>query len=471
MERAGRAAFEHARALLGTSGRRVLVFTGPGNNGGDGFVLARLLRQHWYEVALVSATPLQRLPADARAGATAWLASGGSLSAQLPQGFQADLAVDAIFGIGLSRAPEGLHASWIEALASTHVPVLALDVPSGLDADTGKVHGRAVRATHTVSFLALKPGLLTLEGPDHAGTVHLATLGVDARALLAPPGHVVGPELLRGALAPRLRNSHKGTYGTVGVVGGAPGMAGAAVLCALCALKLGAGRVLLGLVDERAGSLVATAPELMVRAAAPVIAATDLACLALGPGLGTEAVSVELLEAALHRDLPLVLDADALNLLARNAHLAERCRRRQGATILTPHPAEAARLAGTGTADIQADRVAGAVELARRLRACVVLKGAGSVIAEPSGAWAVNPTGNPGMAAAGMGDVLTGIIAALLAQGLGSGPAAAAGAWLHGHAGDALRERLGGPVGLQASELIDEARLALNALIYARPTK
>ena len=320
------------------------------------------------------------------------------------------LVVDGLFGIGLQRDVTGAYAeriAWINAAAS-EAPVLALDTPSGLESDSGRVLGCAVRASHTITFIALKPGLLTLEGPEHCGALHLATLDLDARALLEPAGHVIGPDAIAAALPRRRLNTHKGDYGSVGLIGGASGMAGAAVLAGRAALKLGAGRVYVGFAGEEVPAFDPMQPELMFRRAEEVLALDHLTCLAVGPGLGQARKAKAHLQAALAKPLPIVLDADALNLIAADEALARALATRNAPAVLTPHPAEAARLLHTTTAQVQHDRLNAAADLASSFRAHVVLKGAGSVCASPDGRWAINTSGNPGMASAGMGDVLTG---------------------------------------------------------------
>jgi ADP-dependent NAD(P)H-hydrate dehydratase / NAD(P)H-hydrate epimerase len=321
-----------------------------------------------------------------------------------------------------------------------------------------------VRASHTATFIALKPGLLTLDGPDHCGQVEVHDIGLPVDDFPAV-GRTVALDLFADCLRPRPRNSHKGSWGDVGVVGGAAGMVGAAMLAGRAALRLGAGRLFVGLLVPEALAVDSIQPELMLRPARQVVDVASV--LAVGPGLGQSAEAHDLLAGALRRPVPLVLDADALNLLAAHPVLAGRCARRDALVVVTPHPAEAARLLGTTTAQVQADRVAAAGELARRLNCVAVLKGCGSVVAAPEGRWFINGTGNPGMASAGMGDVLTGLVAALLAQGWPPQSALLAAVHLHGAAGDLLAERGDGPVGLAAAELIDPARRLLNEWIAA----
>ena len=471
MERAGLAAAEVARDLSEPNGKPVLVLAGPGNNGGDAFVLARHLKQWWFNVTVAYAGEEKKLSPDARAALRAWRAAGGGIASALPATRGWGLVVDGLFGIGLERNITGRYAEWIATINASSAPKLALDVPSGLQSDTGRVLGCAVRAAHTVTFIALKPGLLTLEGPDHCGEIHLRALALDSETLRAPHGRLIGGEIVAAAFNPRPRNSHKGNYGSVGIVGGDLGMAGAALLAGRAALKLGAGRVYAGLLARGAPPFDAEQPELMLRSADEVLKLEHLSCLAVGPGMGQLPDAAFYLDWALESSLPLVLDADALNLAAADAPMAAKLGSRKARTVLTPHPAEAARLLGTSTREVQDDRVSAATALAAKLNSLVVLKGAGSICAAPDGTWHVNTTGNPGMASAGMGDVLTGMIAALLAQGVEAGTALLAAVHLHGAAADELVGRGIGPVGLTASEVIDAARALANRSIGNSPPR
>lgn len=461
MERAGLAAARVANDLA-QSGKRVIVIAGPGNNGGDAFVLARHLKHAWFDVQVLFTGDASKLGRDAAAAFGQWRDAGGALIDACPKASDCGLIVDGLFGIGLQRELSGRYADLVAWMNSAACPVLALDVPSGLESDSGRVLGCAVRATHTVTFIGLKPGLLTLEGPDHCGELHVQTLGLDACALVPPQGHIIGQAVLKSALPARRLNTHKGDYGSVGIIGGAPGMVGAALLAGRAALKLGAGRVYVGLGAHDAPLVDPVQPELMLRRASEICALDHLTALAVGPGLGTAADARALLASAIATALPLVLDADALNMTALDASLRDAVAARAAPTLLTPHPAEAARLLGLSTADLQRDRVGSALMLAERFGAGVVLKGAGSVCAWPGGAWAINTSGNPGMASAGMGDVLTGILAALLAQRIDPALALEAGVYLHGAAADALLDKGRGPVGLTASEVSEAARDLVN---------
>ena len=489
MERAGRAAAGAARQMLAGASHhpaRVLLLAGPGNNGGDAFEAAVHLKQAGCEVLVCFAGDAARLPPDAAAAHAKWRTAGGQCSAALPVKLEVDLAIDGLFGIGLTRAIAAPYGEWITAINAARLPVLALDVPSGLDADTGSITGVCMQATRTLSFIANKPGLHTLHGPDCAGDIEVAALDLrtgDTGDMSAPPdsGHLVRHADFMSLLTPRRRNTHKGSFGTLGIIGGAAGMAGAALLAGRAALKLGAGKVWVGLLDERGPAVDLAQPELMLRPAAELVLA-QCSALVAGPGMGTSAAARSCLAAAIATPVPLLLDADALNLIGGDSALATAVTQRSAATLLTPHPQEAARLLGGTTAAVQADRIAAACALALRFNACVVLKGAGSVIATANSAqhcdWWINPTGNPGMASAGMGDVLSGIAGALMAQfhtndaantvgtshstGTIALQSLVAAVFLHGAAADFLVAQGTGPAGLSASEVIDAARALLN---------
>jgi hydroxyethylthiazole kinase-like uncharacterized protein yjeF len=466
MQLAGLAAAEYARELLGEYGRNVLVLAGPGNNGGDAFEVATHLKRWFYRVEMVFAGDEHQLSEDALAALRRWRECGGNTYAAPPAALRPHLVVDGLFGIGLTRPLEGGYAELIAGINRLPGPKLSLDIASGINADTGAVMGTALRATHTITFIALKPGLLTLDGPDHCGEIRVADLGLDVVAMLQNKGATTGASLLRQALAPRPHNFHKGNAGSVGVIGGAGGMVGAAVLAGRAALKLGAGKVFLGLLTDHPPKLDHSQPELMLRMPRELLEAGMITAFAAGPGMGTVKSAEQLLREVLDASVPLVLDADALNLIAASKTLQARLSKRGAPCVLTPHPAEAARLLGCATAAVQGDRVRAAMELAQRYRAVAVLKGNGSIIASPDGSWMINASGNPGMASGGMGDVLTGMIASLLAQGADARTAAGAGVWLHGAAADALARTGSGPVGITAGELIDAARTLLNASIY-----
>ena len=462
MERAGLAAAELVRTIAPESGRPILVIAGPGNNGGDALVIARHLKSWWFKVCVVFVGDERKLSTDATAALRAWRDAGGTTLERIPEHRDWGLAVDGLFGIGLQREVTGSHAELIGQLNALDAPTLAVDIPSGLHSDTGRVMGCAVRADHTITFIALKPGLLTLEGVDRCGEIHLATLGVDAPAIKPPSGRVLGEGILGQTLPRRARNTHKGDFGSAAILGGARGMVGAALMAGRAALKLGAGRVYLGLIARDAPLVDFTQPELMLRTADEALKLPNVTALAIGPGLGQSPDAAFYLDWALDAPLAAVIDADGLNLIAANSMLQGKLRQRNAATVLTPHPAEAARLLGSSTAEVQADRLAAVLEIVLSLQCHAVLKGAGSICAAPDGTWAINVSGNPGMASAGMGDVLTGFITALLAQGVAPQAALRAAVHLHGAAADALVAQGCGPIGLTATDTIAAAQRLLN---------
>ena len=464
MERAGLAAAGAARDLLAGRTPRVLILAGPGNNGGDAFVAARWLRSWFFDVTVAFHGDARRLPADAAAAREAWLTAGGTTSADWPEAGDWGLIIDGLFGIGLARRVEGAAARWIEYANASETRILALDIPSGLNADTGVAYRPTIRAHATATFIVLKPGLLTADGPDHCGAISLHTLGLDAAA------GAFGRRVEWRSLAPHLpeplsrarRNVHKGSFGTLGIVGGNDGMVGAAILAGSAALHLGAGKIWIGLAAKERPAVDWAQPELMLRSAHEVLEAGPDA-LVVGPGIGTDARARELLAHALSLPLPLALDADALNLIAADAELARMVAARTAPTAITPHPAEAARLLATTTAAVQDDRLASALALAAKFHAAVVLKGNGSVLAFADGTWAINASGNAGLASAGTGDVLAGMLGAFLAQGIALNDALELAVCLHGAAADALVADGVGPAGLTASEVAPAARRLLNA--------
>lgn len=463
MERAGLASAELARAMAGERRGSLLVLAGPGNNGGDALVAARHLKQWWFDVKLVGTGDPDKLTDDSRLAFDAWIAAGGTVSTEIPAGLRWQLAIDGLFGIGLRRPLDTRHTALVAAVDSAASPVLAIDIASGLDADSGAVLGCALRATRTLSFLGLKAGLYTNDGPDYSGDIQLELLG--QQDLPSPPGHgwLIGDDAIRNALPRRKRNSHKGVFGDVAIIGGSEGMVGAALLAGRAALKLGAGRVFVGLLCD-GPKLDLLQPDLMLRSAEELLARKDLACAVIGPGLGQTDGARHALTRALVLPLPLVLDADALNLIAQSSELQTALRRRTQASLLTPHPAEAARLLELSTRQIQADRIAAALELSRRFHSGVVLKGCGSICAFADGSWHINNSGNPGMATAGMGDVLAGILGALLAQGADAQIAMRSAVRVHGLAADELVACGAGPIGLTATETIAAARAVWNRL-------
>ena len=464
MRRAGAAAAELAAQLL-PGGGRLLAIAGPGNNGGDALEAATLLASRGWNVTI----DFRGKPAALSADAADALRRAQASAAQFGQADMADawdLVLDGLFGIGLARPIAGELAELVRAVNRLRCPVLALDVPSGLDADTGAIvgpDGAAIRASHTLTFIADKPGLHTADGCDHAGLVQVASLDI-APALFPPPAAwLAGIDLFAASLHPRRQNSHKGSFGDVAILGGAQGMSGAAILAARTAALSGAGRVFAGFLAEPP-AYDPPHPEIMCRRAADLD--LEQAAVVAGPGLGSSGQARSMLSQVLAGAAPLVLDADALNMVAAGVDLRSALSRRSGA-LLTPHPLEAARLLGCSAAQVQADRLAAARRLAADFGAVVVLKGAGSVIAHPDGLVVINITGGPALATAGTGDVLAGLCGALLAQRWPAWEAALAAVWLHGAAADMLVDQGVGPVGLVASELPRMVRTCLNRLIRA----
>jgi len=464
MERAGRAAADVARAMAGERGGRVVVLAGPGNNGGDAFVVARWLRTWFFEVSVVFPGSPAALPPDAAAAHRAFADAGGTTIME-PEGAPPLLIIDGLFGIGLTRPLTDGYARLVEWANASSAPILALDVPTGLHAETGVAMPPTIRAAATATFIGLKAGLLTADGPDHCGTLTVHALGIDGNSV------VVGRRLdwsvlsrrLPDVLCRRKRNVNKGTFGTLGILGGTEGMGGALILAGRTALRTGAGKVWLGFLMADPPKLDTGMPELMLRHAGVVLDAQPDA-LVVGPGLGTSDAARSLLARALAQPIPVALDADALNLIARDPSLRVAARARNAPTLATPHPAEAARLLGVETQAIQQDRLQAAEQLVQQLAANVVVKGAGSVLAHPDGSWDINASGGPALATAGSGDILGGLLGALLAQGIDSKLALRYAVCLHGATADALVAKGIGPLGLTASELPDAARALLNGV-------
>ena len=462
MELAGLASAEAARRMAGDRGGPIVVLAGPGNNGGDAFVAARWLMSWFHDVKVVFAGDAQRLPPDAAAAWQAFVAAGGA-TAPAVDGARPALIIDGLFGIGLTRPTDGACAAWIEWANGAGAPILSLDIPSGLDANTGTAQGATIRATATATFIARKPGLLTADGPDHCGEISVHSLGLEVPS--TSRGHQLDwptlEAMLPVVLARRSRNVNKGTFGTLGILGGTEGMGGALILAGRAAMRTGASKVWLGFLMADPPKIDASMPELMLRHAGPVLDANPDA-LVVGPGLGQSDAARSLLQRALAWPIPIALDADALNLIARDPTLLAATRSRSAPTLATPHPGEAARVLATSVENVQSDRMGAARELAQRLAANVVLKGAGSVLAHPDGTWDINASGGPALATAGSGDVLSGLLGALLAQGLPAKTALRYAVCLHGATADALVAQGIGPLGLTASELPDAARALLN---------
>jgi NAD(P)H-hydrate epimerase len=457
MTRAGRSTLAALRSLWPAT-RSVTVLCGPGNNGGDGYVIAREARANCLDVTTVALGDPAQLAGDARRAYQDFVAAGGRCDPWSAAALESDVIVDALYGTGLARPVSGEAAAMIEAANASGRPIVAVDLPSGLHADSGAVLGVAARASLTVTFIGRKAGLYLGGGAEHSGQVVFDSLGVPAAtyAGAAPVARLLGEHDVLEALPRRRRAAHKGDFGHVLVIGGGRGMPGAARLAGEAALRAGAGLVTLAVHPENI-SVVAARPEAMcvaTHAAADLAGALSRATVvAVGPGLGQDAWAQELLDAALASGLPLVVDADALNLLAAAPRKLQH-------SVLTPHPGEAGRLLGMGSGEVQADRLQAARALQARFGATVVLKGAGSIVRDTAGTTAICDRGNPGMAAGGMGDVLTGVIAGIAAQCPDLGRAARAGVFVHAQAGDLASRR--GARGMLASDVLEQVRACVN---------
>ena len=457
MTRAGKAAVEAARRRC-PDATAWQVVCGAGNNAGDGYVVARLAAEEGIAVSVIALVEPEKLTGDA---ATAWedYAAGGGVVAPWSGELLGEVLFDGILGSGLERPVEGAFGEAVDAINASDAFVVALDIPTGLHGDSGAVMGTAVKADLTVTFVGLKAGLFVGEGPSLIGELEFAGLDVPehCRDHSAAVMRRIDEHLIAECLPPRPRTAHKGDFGHVLIVGGGPGMPGAALLAGEAALRSGAGRVSLATHPEHAAIIAARRPELMPHAVGDADELADLLeradVIAFGPGLGQSDWARGLFERVSASELPAVWDADALNLLADSP--GENDRR-----VITPHPGEAGRLLGTSAGDVQRDRLAAVADLGSRYGGVAVLKGAGSLVATEGGAPWVCTAGNPGMAAPGMGDALTGIIAAMLAQGLDLDTAARAGVLAHAQAGDLAAAK--GERGLIVSDLIAELRRVLN---------
>jgi hydroxyethylthiazole kinase-like uncharacterized protein yjeF len=481
MSRAGKSAASFLReqitrdTSIEKSRQKVWLIAGPGNNGGDALILATELHQTGIAVELCM--PVEVKPEDARWALDTARAAGVAITSAPPASLDGyRWLVDGMFGIGLTRPLDGVFAAVARQLSQRAKTrprkggVLALDVPSGLDSDTGTVvgngDGAAVHATHTVTFIGAKPGLFTAQGRDLAGAVTVAPIGVDTSGRTAV--QLNAPELFAAFLPARDFATNKGSFGSLAVVGGDTGMCGAPILASRAALYTGAGKVHVALLGEGAPPYDPPHPELMLHAIDD-LPLDQMDALAVGCGMGHHERATRVMQDVLQLEVPKLFDADALNLISKDSTLAADVTARgvQGdPCILTPHPLEAARLLGTDAPGVQRDRLTAARSLAARYAAVVVLKGTGTVIAAPDGRLAINPTGNAALATGGTGDVLGGIIGALLAQHLPRYEAALAGVYLHGLAADTLSAQGHGPAGLTAGELAPMVRTLLNRLFY-----
>jgi len=461
MTRAGEAAVRVLRECW-PAARRIVVVCGPGNNGGDGYVLARLARELRLDVHTVALAEPDTLEGDARQACDDFIASGGTTHVWDATCLDnADVVVDAIFGVGLSRPVEGKMAQVIRSINACTAARFALDIPSGLDADSGDVLGVAVVADRTLTFVGLKIGFYLGAAPDYTGTVSFDDLALPAEALatVGVAARRIDESAIARVLHPRRRTAHKGDHGRLLVVGGGIGMAGAARLVGEAALRVGTGLVTIATRPENVAAIVAGRPELMCRGVEQrsqidaLIGPADV--IAIGPGLGQDEWAQAMFDAVLAAGKLTVLDADALNLLAKAPQSHQQW-------IITPHPGEAGRLLQWTTAEIQADRLTAVRALAGRYGGVVVLKGAGTLVMGQDTFVSVCDRGNPGMAAPGMGDVLTGIVAGIAAQAPNLDEAARVGVLVHAMAGDLATRR--GQRGLIASDLFAHLPTCVNPL-------
>ena len=455
MTRAGEAAWQVLRVRWPRA-RRVVVFCGQGNNAGDGYVLARCAHEANYQVSVVQVGDAQRLRGDARLCWESMVAAGVRPAVG---GEAADVIVDALLGTGLDRDVGGRYLESIRAINAQTCPVLSIDVPSGVNATTGQCMGEAVAADVTITFIGVKQGLLTGAAPDFTGDIVFDDLGVPGEVYEQIPATAGRLEFnaIRGCLRRRRRTAHKGDHGHVLVVGGAPGYSGALRMAAEAAGRVGAGLLSVAAHPDTVSSVNITRPEIMAHAVSRPAQLDALvkraSVIVVGPGLGTSDWAVSLLSHLRAVKGPLVVDADALNLLGADPES-------RSDWVLTPHPGEAARLLGVDTASIQGDRVSAARALVERYGGTIVLKGAGTIVMRGGSIPEILTGGNPGMGTGGMGDVLSGIIAGLIAQGLDPYEAARVGCCVHVHAGD--RAAADGERGMLATDLMPYIRAAVN---------
>jgi NAD(P)H-hydrate epimerase len=468
MERAGRSVFDSARMAF-PDARSWLLFCGGGNNGGDGYIIARLAKEAGLNVVVCALKATNSLSNDAATAAAKWQEAGGEIRPwPVTDVGRYELIIDALLGTGLEQAPRGDYAAAIDLMNQARAPIVAVDIPSGLNADTGTAMDVAARADLTITFIGRKRGLYTADGPDHAGIVQFADLETPdtVRDSVSKSGILIREKVIEELLPVRRRNTHKGSFGHVLGIGGNSSMSGAVRLCGEAALRSGAGKVTLATNPSHASLVNLACPELMVRGVSrgkqllTLLGQVDV--IVLGTGLGQTSWSEDLFMTCMQTSVPIVLDADGLNILSRlHPEMGRRGGLPRGNWIITPHPAEAGRLLGCEPGDVQQDRVEVAQQMAERFDAVVALKGCGSVIADKEGNYAICPLGNPGMATAGTGDVLAGVIGAMVAQKLNLWDAACAGVVAHAWAGDRAAAAVG-ERGMIASDITDQLPAVLN---------
>lgn len=457
MKRAGRAAFDLLVERF-PSPELITVYCGAGKNGGDGYVLAALAAQKLLPVQVIQLTPGAKLTGEALAAYEFAVQENVTIipfaKAVAPT---VGVVVDSLLGIGLQGDVRPEFAAAIAQINASGLPVLAIDIPSGLNGDTGAEQGAVVKASLTITYIGIKRGLLSGRGPAVSGEVVLSDLAIPAAIYSQQKSGAERLQLndLLSLLAPRQADAHKGDFGHVMIIGGDTGFGGAAIMAAEAAARAGAGLVSVATRPEHISAILARRPEIMAcgvnsgQELEPLLARPTV--LVVGPGLGRSSWSEQMLQQAAKSGLPMVVDADALNILAEGRVLAKAAPRANW--LLTPHPGEAARLLGINTQDVQADRFASVEKIQKKFGGAVILKGAGSLVFGESAITGVVTQGNPGMATGGMGDVLSGILGALIAQGLSVENAARLGAVLHANAGDLAADELG-QRGLLATDLI-----------------
>ena len=463
MERAGKAAFDLLMKRW-PNAKRVAVLCGTGNNGGDGFIVARLLNEAGIEVVVYQLGSKEKIASDALIALDALTKAGVEVNEYKYGGLSKwDVIVVAMLGTGLEGDVSGAWLSAIQAVNRSGQGVLSIDIPSGLDSDKGCLLGDAIKATMTLTYIGLKQGCFTADGPEYCGVLQFDDLGVPTEIYESTPPSARRLDIsaVTKKLVSRPRNSHKGLFGHVLIVGGNLGMSGAARLAAEAAARVGAGLVSIATRVDHAYLINLSRPELMSHATEdpseldPLIEKASV--IGIGSGLGQSDWSKEMLSRVLESDKPLVLDADALNLIAFNE---VRLPSGKHNWILTPHPAEAARLLGCDIARVQQDRFSAVMELHQKYGGIIVLKGAGTLITSEDFSIDIVTAGNPGMSSGGMGDVLTGVISGLVAQHLNLKEAAKIGAFIHSEAAD--RAARYGERGMMASDLMGQLRLLVN---------
>ncbi len=491
MEKAGRSVAEAAREMLRFPlGKRIAIFAGRGNNGGDGFVAARYLVEEEAEVNTYLLGKKEEVKGDARvnlerlAPPVVEIKEEKDLEKLREDLSQVDLVIDALLGTGTKGEVRGISKAIIELLNESGKPVISVDIPSGLEGNKGKPLGVCIRAVRTVTMGLPKRGLILYPGSEYAGKLKIADIGIPSEVLDNQGLNVnlLEEEDISSLFPPRRRDTHKGDYGHTLILAGSRGFTGAAALAGLGALRSGSGLVTLGVarslnpIMEAKLTEVMTKPlpeteegSLSLKAEGEVLElAQNMDVLAVGPGLSTHPETSELVKKLIAGiNKPMVIDADGLNGLAGDISLLTKS---SSSIIITPHPGEMGRLLGKTTAEVQSDRIGVAQEAALRTGAVVVLKGAGTVISDPEGNVYVNPTGNPGMASGGVGDILTGIIASFIGQGLTSIEAAKSGVYIHGLAGDIAAENRG-EMGLTATDLLNELPGAIKRLQHKNRNK